>query len=77
MKIYFYMQKNTSFNHQVLFCIVFNTEVNYLPKLAEYIHTDFVSFNKSLLNMFHWISLRAQSDLGNSFNKYINQDSLR
>ena len=71
------MEKNTSFNHEVLFYILFNIEVNYLPKLAEYIHIDFVSFNKSLLNMFHWISLRAQSDLGNSFNKYINQDSLR
>lgn len=60
MKINLDMQENTSLNRRVLFCFVFNTEVKlYLAKLIEYIHTDFISFNKSLLKMVHQIFLEG------------------
>lgn len=38
-----------------------------MAKFAEFEPTDFLVLSECLLKMFHRISLRAQSDLGNAF----------
>lgn len=37
-----------------------------MAKFAEFESTDFLVLSECLLKMFHWISLRAQSDQGNA-----------